>query len=278
MLNALKRAPFLIEVREVVDDHRPRMQREPASTRRVWAAETGPRRHFRRRNQSPGRIERPWNTEHIRLLSRNGYRKHRRSNDIGAPVCSENVSVLAVPDVRLCAAARSYIFLLLEDIRGSRADSNSGATVARDLIVSGDRPFAHRIERSDTARKDRWSSKSLDFEHLDCVACDYVALCAIANAIHTLGGVPTDAQREKLAAYHDRQRGTWIKPPTYEEAVEGLAALGIDVASLDLDRPPPPPPRLGRNDPCHCGSGKKYKKCHLDEDARGGHAALTIRQ
>jgi hypothetical protein len=23
---------------------------------------------------------------------------------------------------------------------------------------------------------------------------------------------------------------------------------------------------LGRNDPCHCGSGKKYKKCHLRGD------------
>ncbi|MFO0747917.1 MAG: SEC-C metal-binding domain-containing protein [Myxococcota bacterium] len=23
----------------------------------------------------------------------------------------------------------------------------------------------------------------------------------------------------------------------------------------------------GRNDPCWCGSGKKYKKCHLDGDA-----------
>ena len=23
----------------------------------------------------------------------------------------------------------------------------------------------------------------------------------------------------------------------------------------------------GRNDPCWCGSGKKYKKCHLDADA-----------
>jgi len=23
---------------------------------------------------------------------------------------------------------------------------------------------------------------------------------------------------------------------------------------------------LGRNDPCHCGSGKKYKRCHLRED------------
>jgi SEC-C motif-containing protein len=32
------------------------------------------------------------------------------------------------------------------------------------------------------------------------------------------------------------------------------------------DRVPPPPmradPKVGRNDPCPCGSGKKYKKCH----------------
>jgi hypothetical protein len=26
------------------------------------------------------------------------------------------------------------------------------------------------------------------------------------------------------------------------------------------------PPRPGRNEPCWCGSGKKYKKCHLDAD------------
>jgi len=25
-------------------------------------------------------------------------------------------------------------------------------------------------------------------------------------------------------------------------------------------------PNLGRNDPCHCGSGKKYKQCHLAAD------------
>lgn len=23
------------------------------------------------------------------------------------------------------------------------------------------------------------------------------------------------------------------------------------------------PPKIGRNDPCPCGSGKKFKKCHL---------------
>ena len=25
-------------------------------------------------------------------------------------------------------------------------------------------------------------------------------------------------------------------------------------------------PKLGRNDPCHCGSGRKYKRCHMRED------------
>lgn len=29
------------------------------------------------------------------------------------------------------------------------------------------------------------------------------------------------------------------------------------------------PDKPGRNDPCWCGSGKKYKKCHLDDDADG---------
>ena len=41
---------------------------------------------------------------------------------------------------------------------------------------------------------------------------------------------------------------------------------------VDLDEPlmlPPPParaPNLGRNDPCYCGSGRKYKKCCLARD------------
>jgi len=27
-------------------------------------------------------------------------------------------------------------------------------------------------------------------------------------------------------------------------------------------------PDLGRNDLCWCGSGKKYKRCHLEEDEK----------
>lgn len=37
----------------------------------------------------------------------------------------------------------------------------------------------------------------------------------------------------------------------------------------------------GRNDPCWCGSGKKYKKCHIDFDEKieefegcGSHCSL----
>ncbi len=33
-----------------------------------------------------------------------------------------------------------------------------------------------------------------------------------------------------------------------------------------------PPVRPGRNDPCWCGSGQKYKKCHLEADGHAGPA------
>lgn len=33
--------------------------------------------------------------------------------------------------------------------------------------------------------------------------------------------------------------------------------------------------KLGRNAPCHCGSGRKYKQCHLEQDAAARVAALN---
>jgi methionyl aminopeptidase len=35
--------------------------------------------------------------------------------------------------------------------------------------------------------------------------------------------------------------------------------------------------RPGRNDPCWCGSGQKYKKCHLEADSRGAVQASPVR-
>ena len=39
-------------------------------------------------------------------------------------------------------------------------------------------------------------------------------------------------------------------------------------ASFLVNPPEDCPPDLGRNEPCWCGSGKKYKKCHFEEDEK----------
>ena len=45
-----------------------------------------------------------------------------------------------------------------------------------------------------------------------------------------------------------------------------------DISDLErLLNPPKPQVKnfdIGRNDPCHCGSGKKYKKCCLQKDSQ----------
>ena len=35
-------------------------------------------------------------------------------------------------------------------------------------------------------------------------------------------------------------------------------------------------PKVGRNDPCPCGSGKKYKKCHMLGDPQDGASAAAL--
>ncbi len=34
--------------------------------------------------------------------------------------------------------------------------------------------------------------------------------------------------------------------------------------------------KVGRNDPCPCGSGKKYKKCCMEKDALSGRVVNNI--
>ena len=63
-----------------------------------------------------------------------------------------------------------------------------------------------------------------------------------------------EAEREKLA---------------FEHAVaSGMAGAGAEAAPQEAPQPEAPQtftrpePKVGRNDPCPCGSGKKYKQCH----------------
>lgn len=56
---------------------------------------------------------------------------------------------------------------------------------------------------------------------------------------------------EEVLARWPRQK-TLVDAYVYAEMVRGLGPVD--------KRPPPPAP--GRNEPCHCGSGRKFKKCH----------------
>ena len=46
------------------------------------------------------------------------------------------------------------------------------------------------------------------------------------------------------------------------------AGDGATTAPVKRERP-----KVGRNDPCPCGSGKKYKKCHGKDEEGGGSMA-----
>jgi hypothetical protein len=89
----------------------------------------------------------------------------------------------------------------------------------------------------------------------DCDLCSGKHLTAIASAIRVLGGTLSEEQREGIDRVLERRETMWT---AFED-------------SFALPREPHrsrAAPRPGRNDPCHCGSGKKYKRCHLEADKR----------
>jgi hypothetical protein len=80
------------------------------------------------------------------------------------------------------------------------------------------------------------------------------AVIELKSAIRELGGELTPAQQEKYDRATAPQR-------RFREELE--AALG---AVAEEPAPARPDSKPGRNDPCWCGSGRKYKKCHLRSD------------
>lgn len=53
-------------------------------------------------------------------------------------------------------------------------------------------------------------------------------------------------------------------------------SLFAKIAAAFRSQPRPIPGSApGRNEPCWCGSGEKYKRCHLDADSRRAQAQAT---
>ena len=71
---------------------------------------------------------------------------------------------------------------------------------------------------------------------------------------------------DEAAAMEQQRREVAAKQKMAFEHAEAASAVS---ESADTAEPPAPPqpvtrrqPKVGRNDPCPCGSGKKYKQCH----------------
>ena len=64
------------------------------------------------------------------------------------------------------------------------------------------------------------------------------------------------APRRDMKASHDSSTGMGFSgPPPAQEQKAGAPPQGRRMPVVADEK-------IGRNDPCPCGSGKKYKKCH----------------
>jgi hypothetical protein len=90
----------------------------------------------------------------------------------------------------------------------------------------------------------------------DCDGCALEHLSAIACAVRVLGRPLSFERQAKIDALTERAESTWV--PFDDPAARGAAPRTPVIRG----------PRTGRNDPCPCGSGKKYKHCCLDADRR----------
>jgi hypothetical protein len=80
------------------------------------------------------------------------------------------------------------------------------------------------------------------------------ALIEIEAAIEELGGTLTPAEKDKLERAMKARASARTEP---DVDIEDAPVDGTPVHAAE---------KVGRNEPCWCGSGRKYKKCHLAAD------------
>jgi tetratricopeptide (TPR) repeat protein len=79
------------------------------------------------------------------------------------------------------------------------------------------------------------------------------AVCERLAELYEEQGDPEQAERWRQQAEVEAEGDKWLQPPWPELAMTPSMMAGASH-------------KLGRNEPCWCGSGVKYKRCHLDAD------------
>jgi len=153
-----------------------------------------------------------------------------------APIPEEGNTVDGHPELKmkdLVAQAEQKVKNLPETIEGTRA-----ALIAQHMVRIMDTLWVSHLENLESLRQ--------------------------AVNIRAYG------QHEPLVEYRKEAHMLY---QNLQKNLEGMLASSItQLLELNLDviasgakqsqSPPPEAKKLGRNDPCYCGSGKKYKRCH----------------
>ena len=166
-------------------------------------------------------------------------------------------ALLATFDRCTTPGERSQIALALSRTRSE--DDRIRATFVR-MLEEDPMVAAHLLEEHGEWRAIPDLARALDrlvrAPVGDCDLCSSEHLRAIAAAIRRLGGTLSEAQVAALDRCLERSEGMWTR------------FVDPDASCDEPERPAARAARPGRNDPCHCGSGKKYKRCHLESDDR----------
>jgi hypothetical protein len=153
------------------------------------------------------------------------------------------------------------------------------AATLRELLAG----YVDRPEGIEDGDYDMASSLVADLTHLaDPAARELIAASFKNDLVDTLMISPEDVHyfyRRGPEAVERPGPRDWLDEyrEQYREELESRAAGprvepddDSDGPVLDIPEPTPPykhtGPQIGRNDPCWCGSGKKYKNCHLQRD------------
>jgi uncharacterized protein len=94
-----------------------------------------------------------------------------------------------------------------------------------------------------------------------CAACDYLPLCA-GDCLKHRGPNPLHDSRTLSSLCAGWKMFYAHALPSLQRVAEQMRAEGTTSAGKDREAGDhPAAPKVGRNDPCPCGSGKKFKKC-----------------
>jgi HEAT repeat protein len=110
-----------------------------------------------------------------------------------------------------------------------------------------------------------------DYETVSDDPLENFGLPDLVHSIEELGGELTPEQRQKVDRIRAAQQPQRDRLAALLEGAVGRMDLasspvrGARALAPEL-RPARAAPKVGRNDPCPCGSGKKYKKCCLEKE------------